>query len=385
MADDGPQIVRPVPRRPFNTKLTTATPPSESSSPSSPAPEQQSSQLLFPESQQEEQPSLSRLQSFTNLTAPTLLGIYSPESPNSDRAFFDRGETSTPWGLTESNTPWGTGAQTPIKRPNLDDATYELMVDRSHLTRRRSSFREVENFGGSPQAPSVSSLTLRTSLLFLLGVGYGILVTHFHDEQGIGSLSTGIIRPGYNWKYLTFWGVAGALLGSLLPWFDGVWEESFERSSKGVATKEGEYSPKKEDASTDLALVVRAIGAFVGIAFAIRKLAWDSTMQASATLALVNPLLWWLIDRSLPGFLLSTAVGLTGSLFLLGVNPEMMPAPSTTPFRNSSIRAGADTEADFLTLGGIASQETVETGIWMLSVLFCSCICFGNIGRRLMK
>jgi hypothetical protein len=25
----------------------------------------------------------------------------------------------------------------------------------------------------------------------------------------------------------------------------------------------------------------------------------------------------------------------------------------------------------------------VESGVWMLSVLFCSCVCFGNIGRRL--
>lgn len=41
------------------------------------------------------------------------------------------------------------------------------------------------------------------------------------------------------------------------------------------------------------------------------------------------------------------------------------------------------TGADVLMLGGLAKQETVETGMWMLSVLFCSCVCFGNIGRRL--
>jgi len=33
--------------------------------------------------------------------------------------------------------------------------------------------------------------------------------------------------------------------------------------------------------------------------------------------------------------------------------------------------------------GGLASRETVEMAIWMVSVLFCSCVCFGNIGRRL--
>lgn len=81
----------------------------------------------------------------------------------------------------------------------------------------------------------------------------------------------------------------------------------------------------------------------------------------------------------MPGFLLSTVVGLMGSAFLLGVNPEMMPAPPMSPFHNSSGRA----DGDELTLGGLASQHTVETGVWMLSVLFCSCVCFGNIGRRL--
>ncbi len=51
-----------------------------------------------------------------------------------------------------------------------------------------------------------------------------------------------------------------------------------------------------------------------------------------------------------------------------------MPAPAHvlgTTGRNDSAAAG------------LASQETVEAGIWTLSVLFCSCLCFGNIGRRL--
>jgi hypothetical protein len=202
---------------------------------------------------------MSRLQSFTNLTSPTLLGIYSPTDSTSDRPFFDREETGT---------PWGTGAHTPIKRPNIDDATYELMVDRSHLTRRRSSFRSSEDFGGPPATSSMSSLGLRTGLLFLLGVGYGVLVTRFHEERGIGNLPRGIIKPGYNWIYLTFWGVAGALLGTLFPWVDKIWEERFERSVNAVGGKEASKS-QDADASTDLALVVRAIGAFIGIAFAI--------------------------------------------------------------------------------------------------------------------
>ena len=79
---------------------------------------------------------------------------------------------------------------------------------------------------------------------------------------------------------------------------------------------------------TDWALVIRGIGAFVGIVFAIRRLPWASTMQVSLTLALANPFLWYLIDRSKPGFLLSAAVGLGGAALLMGLDPQVMPAPT---------------------------------------------------------
>jgi hypothetical protein len=121
-----------------------------------------------------------------------------------------------------------------------------------------------------------------------------------------------------------------------------------------------------------------------------RKLAWASTLQVSITLALVNPLLWWLIDRSTSGLILSALVGFTGSAVLLGVNPEMMPAPSgllrNAMLANSSSTTATeyfDGELPLTVMGGIADQGILETGVWMLSVLFCSCVCFGNIGRRL--
>ncbi|KAG6008470.1 hypothetical protein E4U43_000150, partial [Claviceps pusilla] len=112
-----------------------------------------------------------------------------------------------------------------------------------------------------------------------------------------------------------------------------------------------------------------------------RKLAWVSTLQVSATLALVNPLLWWLIDRSTSGFVLSAAFGLTGSVLLLGVNPGLVLAPSASVHRNASTASAFQNESSIL--GGLARHETVETGMYMLSVLFCSCLFFGNIGRRL--
>ena len=162
----------------------------------------------------------------------------------------------------------------------------------------------------------------------------------------------------------------------------------------GTGASAGAEGP--EDTGTapeaDWALVVRGIGAFVGIVFAIRRLPWTSTMQVSLTLALANPFLWYVIDRSKPGFLLSAAVGLAGSAVLMSLNPNVMPAPAgllpassslPPPANGSHHIPGATTPSAPGPAGGFASHETIEAGIWMLSVLFCSCVCFGNIGRRL--
>lgn len=116
-----------------------------------------------------------------------------------------------------------------------------------------------------------------------------------------------------------------------------------------------------------------------------RKLPWTSSLQASLTLFLVNPVLWYLIDRSKPGFILSSAVGATGTALLLASNPDMLPSP--TSFGHKANESMQNTEIfgdlDLMGIGEYVSRESIEGGIWILSVLFCSCVCFGNIGRRL--
>jgi hypothetical protein len=112
-------------------------------------------------------------------------------------------------------------------------------------------------------SPSAGALVLRGLLLFVLGVGYGVLVTsRFNgDSDSHASGAT------YNWVHLSFWGLAGVALGALFPWFDRVWEDSFgEKEDEAVV----ENTPAKDDdPSTDWAIAIRAIGAFVGIVFAI--------------------------------------------------------------------------------------------------------------------
>jgi hypothetical protein len=257
-----------------------------------------------------------------------------------------------------------------------------------------------------PLPSSIFNIAWRSILLFCFGLGYGLLVTHLHNDQRLAPFQVeGIIKPSYNWKYLVFWGVAGVGLGSLLPWVDTVWEDATPASGFVGTSKKGlESSPADNEAAASLVSglaadwnpVVRSIGAFVGIAFAIvglfaaecpghanqtqRKLPWASTLQVSLTLALVNPVLWYLVDRSKPGFFLSAGVGVIGTTVLLSLNPEMMPSPLTSPSLSSQNGTSVLASQAF---GDFLSQETIECGTWIISVLFCSCVCFGNIGRRL--
>ncbi|GKT87934.1 INSIG domain-containing protein [Colletotrichum tofieldiae] len=355
MSDDGPRIIRPIPRRPFDFNHTSPTPPEDDSSSPSPNPDIDLSRLHNGQATSSESGSIPRAQSVLNLTASTLFGIYSPTSYGKDRGYNDR---------DEPETPWGAGAQTPIQRASVDDTFFELTNNRSNLVRRRSSYQNGGNAPSSSTATTALFTVSRVALLFVIGMGYGVMVTRLQNEHRFSSFQVdSMVNPGYDWQYLTLWGLSGVVLGGLLPWFDGVWEDTFGKEEE-VGTSPEDTSPVK-----DWALVIRSIGAFVGIVFAI----------VSLTLALVNPFLWYLIDRSKPGFLLSAAVGLAGSAVLMGINPDVMPTPSSLTYRNESERAYSEP----ITLGGLASQETIETGIWMLSVLFCSCVCFGNIGRRL--
>ncbi|CRK13712.1 hypothetical protein BN1723_001973 [Verticillium longisporum] len=232
MSEDGPPLLRPIPRRPFDINFTSPTPPSDgvSSSPS-PAPGQnfETSRLLSPKpngfraaTPSESGTSISRTQSIVNLTTSTLFGIYSPSSTGKDRSI-----------RPDLETPWGTGSQTPVKRQSLDDTTFELLKERFHpqALRRRSS-------RPAPPAPYTAAsalyVTARVAVLFLLGMGYGALVTRLHGKHQLAALpAEGTSGPGFNWKYLTLWGICGVLLGALLPWFDGVWEEA---GGKLVAT-----------------------------------------------------------------------------------------------------------------------------------------------------
>ena len=125
---------------------------------------------------------------------------------------------------------------------------------------------------------------LRTALLFAFGTAYGLMVTHLHDNQNLVPIKVGGVDR-YSWRYLTFWGIAGVVLGSLLPWVDVVWRNVLGSPHSGASVIILNERPKTEDIDNernektgsslesglgaDWNPVVRSIGAFIGIAFAI--------------------------------------------------------------------------------------------------------------------
>jgi hypothetical protein len=123
--------------------------------------------------------------------------------------------------------------------------------------------------------------------------------------------------------------------------------------------------------------------------FLQRRLPWESTLQLTLTLALVNPALWYILDRTRIGLAFSfiTTTLITSFIFLS--NPDVLPKPAllatSTSLLNSSSSgthipsSSSSAEEKF---AGVISYDHLATATWVGSVIFCSCICFGGIGRR---
>ena len=82
---------------------------------------------------------------------------------------------------------------------------------------------------------------------------------------------------------------------------------------------------------------------------------------------------------------------------LLGVNPDMVPYPPAAAASSPLASVGGSAGGAGAGVGNLSydggwngeeflwgvSNESIGVGTWIASVLFCSSVCFGNIGRRL--
>jgi len=354
-----PPLLRPQPRRPFTLPRSHSSNTSNGETPSQPSTPHLGGD--FGESNDSKSEFL-RTRSIINLTSSTLFGIYAPSS------FTD---ASAP------PTPWGTGAETPMRNDSIDEVSSynggprgsEIEARLLEKSNGRTSPSQTHH---APQSPVTLVLRaiFRVIVLFSFGLAYGGLIAHLHDNRNVAPVRVeGLNRS--SWRYFLFWGLSGVGMGSLLPWIDG------EKQRPATGLNSGQWNE-----------VVRSCGAFVGVAFAIRKLPWSSPLQLTLTLALVNPFLWFLIDRTPAGFTLSTLFGTLGTATILAINTALIPSSSSRIPISASATTNHTAEAQTATgetlVGGLFSYEAVGVATWIASVLFCSCVCFGSIGRLLV-
>lgn len=228
-----PPLLRPQPRRPFTLLRSTSSNTFHSEASSQPSTPHLGGEFDEPNEPDDSKGNFSRTRSIVNLTSSTLFGIYAPSS------FTD---ASAP------PTPWGTGAETPLRNDSIDELSgYNGGLRGSEVEARLSRAHYP------PQSPVNLFLrtTLRIVVLFTFGLAYGGLIAHLHDNRNVAPVRVeGLDRS--SWRYFVFWGLSGVGMGSLLPWIDG----GKERPATGINS--GQWNE-----------VVRSVGAFVGVAFAI--------------------------------------------------------------------------------------------------------------------
>ena len=276
--------------------------------------------------------SSSRSRSILNLTSSTLFGIYAPTAFSDNTSTRDYSEPATPWG-TGAETPSrnasfdvgsggiGGGDSAARTRPQhlvraasqqlLQQQQRQLQQQQQAQAHGRNNGRVGAGIGLLAGGGGVLPLAARVVALFAFGVLYGVLVSHLHDNRTIAPVHVQGLDHG-SWQYLAFWGVAGVALGSLLPWMD-VWlggeelvdedgvraenelelelEDESDTSGLGVRLNErGDVGGKGRATSEDRprrvvvarrssaaeemgwSSLIRSVGAFVGIAFAIVSL-----------------------------------------------------------------------------------------------------------------
>lgn len=319
-----------------------------------------------------------RSNSFFNMTSSTLFGIYDAAADNCNMAETPSEDAAeTPPHSVEGES----GVSSPNARPSIRSRPGELPLIQgapgknpmeTHLRHRPWKYAVISG---------------KLAALYFFGTVYGLIVSQLHEAQPLAAVHVQVVYSR-NCIYLASWGFLGLVLGSLLPYIDLVWHAQISLSTWQRELSERTDSPLSEQIND----VVRSVCAFVGISFAIRRLPWQSTLQLTLTLALVNPVLWYILDRSRTGLFFSLLVTSLLTSFIFLANSDALPSSAIPSLNNlmelpfylhSSLGSYSTSSIPGTRFMGVVSYENLAVITWVGSVIFCSCVCFGNIGRRL--
>lgn len=223
-------------------------------------------------------------------------------------------------------------------------------------------------------------ILIRFVALFVFGVAYGQLAKNLHDNQQVSSQILNIDR--FPIFFSLIWGFHAVVLGTLLPLIDRAHPEGSIKpatlstlssaassetpsrptsvdSAAAAATAEEEKQQQEQKGGSDWVSIIRASAAFLGLAYGVRKLPWESSSQVAFLWGCINPILWYLLDGTRNGFIVSSVTAIVETVGFAFFIPSHLPP------------------ADF-------SSVYISVVVWVASVLFCCSICFGNLGRRIL-
>ena len=267
MPEEGPPLLQPIPRRPYD--LTPTSTNSSTYTPTSPSLSRRPSDSSRDEPETFAEKA-TRTRSILNLTSSTLFGIYTPAGSGLETR-------------SDPPTPYGTGSQTPGKG-SIDDSRPPVIGPYVPAPARKTDLHPHPHETG--HAGKLLLLGERVVLLFCFGMAYGVIITHLRDTQQVTPVRFDLRGIRHNtWGYLAMWGGIGVVLGALLPFLDILWEELLGNSKDVFPSNDSSDRPSVPPGGgseverqikgfgsgmgADWNPVVRSIGAFIGIAFAI--------------------------------------------------------------------------------------------------------------------
>ncbi|CCH42986.1 putative membrane protein [Wickerhamomyces ciferrii] len=238
-----------------------------------------------------------------------------------------------------------------IDQDNNDNEIYDSL--NSNIAKNQSKLQN-EISHNKPNHLSFTKIIISLFILSISGILYNQLGQHIHDnhilvpelaskplEIGI-KIGNALVFHDSVPKWVIY-SIEGIIFGLIQPLIDYI----FNLKSGKIQTK------------IDSNSIIRASVAFLGVSFAVRKIEWNSSIQASIAWSLLSPCLWLLLDGTLSGFLTSVTIASIASFSVVVL--EGLPKNWNQDYEFSAIM------------------------LWLGNFFFFGLIIFGKIGRYLFQ